>query len=43
VELLDYTENILGVVAGTGISWLTHRLLQQRRAVPTSLAELETG
>ena len=25
VELLDYTENILGVAAGTGIYWRAHR------------------
>ena len=35
VELLDYTENILGVTAGTGIYWLTHRLIQRRAAFGT--------
>jgi VanZ like family len=42
VELLDYTENILGIAAGTGIYWLAHRLIQQRRAAPTPVAELES-
>jgi hypothetical protein len=42
VELLDYTENILGVAAGTGIYWLAHRLIQQRRAAPAPVAELES-
>jgi VanZ family protein len=32
VELLDYTENILGVAAGTGIYWLGHRLIRRRAA-----------
>lgn len=41
VELLDFTENILGVAAGTGIYWLTHRLIR-RRAAPTPGAESES-
>jgi VanZ family protein len=31
VELLDYTENILGVAAGTAIYWLAERLWRPRR------------
>jgi len=41
VELLDCTENILGVAVGTEISWLAHRLIERRRAAPTPVADLE--
>ncbi len=34
VELLDYTENVLGVAAGTGICWLAHRFVGHRAAPP---------
>jgi VanZ family protein len=34
VELLDYTENTLGVLAGAGIWWLVHRLIRGRRPAP---------
>ena len=39
VQLLDYTENILGIAAGTGIYWLAHRLVQQRCVVETPIVE----
>jgi hypothetical protein len=42
VELLDYMENIFGVATGTGIYWCAHRLIQQRRASPITVAELES-
>jgi VanZ family protein len=34
VELLDYTENTLGVLAGAGIWWIVHRLIRGRPAEP---------
>ena len=34
VELLDYIENTLGVLAGAGIWWIVHRLVRGRPAAP---------
>lgn len=39
VQPLDYTENILGIVAGTGMYWLAHRLTEQRRAAKKPVVE----
>ena len=41
VELLDYTENILGVVAGSGVYWLAGRVARRRCVEPRPTAELE--
>lgn len=41
VALQDYTENILGVAAGTIVYWLVGRLLRQRRAEPRLEGEPE--
>ena len=43
VELLDYTENLLGLAAGTGLYWLGQRILQPWWPLRTPLAELDAG
>jgi len=41
VELRDFTENTLGIAAGTGIYWLALRLMRQRHAEPRPEVEPE--
>jgi VanZ family protein len=41
LQLMDYTENLVGVAAGSGIYWLVGRLVRRRRARPILTPELE--
>ena len=40
VELLDYTENILGVLTGSGLYWLVVQWMRQKRRLSS---DLESG
>jgi VanZ family protein len=42
VELLDYTENVLGVAAGSGLYWLAAWLVRRCRVPPETTAPSES-